>query len=292
MPIFLFTDIEGSTKKWESYPDAMKKSLKDHDTILSTLIEQYEGNIIKHTGDGIFAIFEKGKPLHAALAIQQQFQTRDWGVIGDLRIRMGLHAGDVEKSGSDYFGPVINRTARIMNAAWGGQIILSPEVKNICDVPPEAVIRDLGTHQLKDLGEPQQIYEITHPDFVLTEFPPLRSLSTQQYSLPTQSTPFFGREKEIAEILKLISDPACRLITLVGGGGVGKTRLALQAAAERADTFSHGVYYIPLASLFSPHFFILAIAEGLKFSFYPKEDEKTQLINFLREKELLIILDS
>lgn len=292
MPVFLFTDIEGSTKKWEKYPDAMKEILKQHDTILSTIIQQHDGNIIKHTGDGLFAIFEDGKPLHAALAIQRKIQTSDWGVIGDLRIRMGLHAGNVEKRGGDYFGQVINRTARIMNAAWGGQVILSPEVRNSCDIPADAIIRNLGTHRLKDLGEPQQIFEITHPDLVLHEFPPLRSLSSQQYSLPMQTTPFFGRESEIAEITKLIADPACRLITLVGSGGTGKTRLALQAAAERADEFPQGVYYIPLAALYSPHFLILAIAEGLRFSFYPKEDEKMQLINYLRGKKLMLVLDN
>jgi predicted ATPase len=292
MPIFLFTDIEGSTKKWEKYPEQMKTILSQHDAIIKENIEKYGGKVIKHTGDGVFAVFERGKPLQGALEIQKQIAKTDWREIGELRIRIGLHAGYAEKKGDDYFGPVINRTARVMAAAWGGQIILTPEVKNSTDLPEKASLKDLGAHLLKDLGEPQRIYELVHPDFLIKDFPPLRSLSSHPNNLPIHTTPFLDRETELADITKVLGDASCRLLTLIGPGGIGKTRLAIQAAAEQIEHFSDGVYFVPLDPLSSADFLISTIAEALKFSFYSSEDEKTQLLNYLHEKEMLIILDN
>jgi predicted ATPase/class 3 adenylate cyclase len=290
--VFLFTDIEGSTKKWERYPDEMSKVLSRHDAIMREVIEKHGGLIIKHTGDGVFAIFENGDPFACAIALQKKFATEDWGKIGELRVRIGLHAGTAEKRGKDYFGPVINRTARVMGAAWGGQIVLTPEVKQSAKLPEGAVLQDLGAHLLKDLYEPQQLLGLVHPDMGIREFPPLHSLSSHHHNLPVQATPFLGREEELGKITELLRSPSCRLVTLIGPGGIGKTRLAIQAAAEEIERFSHGVYFIPLDPLSSAEFLVSAIAEALKFSFYSKEDEKVQLLNYLREKELLLILDN
>jgi hypothetical protein len=289
MTIFLFTDIEGSTQKWEKLRDEMSKVLSRHDTIMREEIEKY---IIKHTGDGVFAIFEEGDPLGCALEIQKRCAGEDWGKIGELRIRIGLHAGTAEKRGKDYFGPVINRTARVMGTAWGGQIVLTPEVRQSAKLPEGAVVQDLGAHLLKDLCEPQQLLGLVHPDMSIREFPPLHSLSSHHHNLPVQATPFLGREEELGKITELLRSPSCRLVTLIGPGGIGKTRLAIQAAAEEIERFSHGVYFIPLDPLSSAEFLVSAIAEALKFSFYSKEDEKVQLLNYLREKELLLILDN
>lgn len=292
MPIFLFTDIEGSTQKWEKFPEEMKKVLMLHDSIMKKTIDQYLGKIIKHTGDGVFAIFEDGDPLMCAIDIQKAVAQAGCSQVGGLRVRIGMHAGNPEKRGDDYFGPVINRTQRVMAAAWGGQVILTPAAAQAGSLPDGATLKDLGTHLLKDLCEPQPLLELGHPELVLQEFPPPRSLSSHPHNLPVQSTPFLGREKELAETTKLLRDPSCRLLTLIGPGGIGKTRLALQAAAERIEDFSHGVYFIPLAPLISFDFLISTIADALKFSFYSKEDEKTQLINYLREKEMLLIMDN
>jgi len=292
MPIFFFTDIEGSTQKWEQNPAAMKPALARHDEILRTQIAASGGRIIKHTGDGIFAIFDAGQPLVCALAIQRAMQSENWGKIGEIRVRVGLHAGSADKSGEDYFGPVINRTARIMAIAWGGQIILTPEVRQAVPPPEGAAFTDLGVHLLKDLTEPQQIYSLTCPDLILKDFPPLRSLSSRPHNLPVQSTPFMGREQELAEIIKLLENPGCRLLTLIGPGGIGKTRLALQAAAEKIENFEHGVYHVPLAPLSSADFLISALASALKFNFYTRQAEKEQLLNFLREKEMLLVMDN
>lgn len=294
MPIFFITDIEKSTEKWEKHRKEMGKVLARHDEILKEQIEKYEGKVIKHTGDGVFAVFEQGTPLHCALEIQRQFAREDWGVIGELRIRIGLHAGDAEKRGSDYFGSVVNRTARITAAGWSGQILLTPEVKDSCTLPSGAFIKDIGVHMLTDLGEPQQLYMFVHPDLELKEFPPIHSLSAHPHNLPSQTTPFIGREKELAELSKLLDDSACRLLNLVGPGGIGKTRLALQSAAEKIEKFHHGIYFIPFDSLTisSIQFLVFTIAEFLKFSFYSREDPKIQLLNYLQKKEMLLIMDN
>lgn len=292
MAIFLFTDIEGSTKKWEEYPELMKQCLIKHDAIIKENIENHGGKIIKHTGDGVFAVFDDGQPLECALKVQKCLVEEDWSELGELRVRIGLHAGHADKRGDDYFGPVINRTARVMSIAWGGQIILTPSVKNSVKLPKDAILEDLGIHLLKDLGEPQNIYQLVHPELPLTEFPPLRSLSARPHNLPIQTTPFLGREKELVDIRKLLHDPSCRLLTLIGPGGVGKTRLAIQAAAEDIEDFTHGVYFITLEPLTSVDFLISTIADALKFPFYGQKDQKAQLFDYLREKEVLIIFDN
>jgi len=290
--VFLFTDIEGSTEKWEKYRGEMKRVLVRHDRILYEEIERHGGRVVKHTGDGVFAVFEGGDPLRAAVAIQHRFRGEDWGEVGELRVRIGLHAGLAERRGDDYFGPVVNRTARVMAAAWGGQILLTGEVLREASVPVGVEVRDHGLHLLKDLEEPIAIYELVTG--LYGEFPAIRSLSSHPTNLTPQPTPFLDREKELKEIGEIIDDPSCRLLTLVGPGGVGKTRLALQVGAERIDRFRHGVYYVPLASLTlaSTQFLVFTIADSIRFSFYSREDPKLQLLSYLREKEMLLILDN
>ncbi|MEO0225463.1 MAG: tetratricopeptide repeat protein [candidate division WOR-3 bacterium] len=291
MSVFLFTDIEGSTTKWEKHRVEMSRALALHDEIIGRLIGEYGGKVIKHTGDGFFAIFERGEPLQCAIAIQKEIEKQDWRQVGDLRVRIALNAGAAEKRGDDYFGPVINRTARILSAGWGGQIILTPEVRMATHLPAGAVLQELGSHLLKDLTEPQVLYGLIHPDLTIKDFPPLRSLSAHIHNLPVQSTPFIGREKEVKEIIATIRRQECHILTLIGPGGIGKTRLALQAGAECIEDFKNGVYYIPLAPLGSVNFLILSIAEILKFTFYSNEEIKDQIMNFLREKEMLLIMD-
>ncbi|MGB9724492.1 MAG: ATP-binding protein, partial [Chloroflexia bacterium] len=292
MYVFLFTDIEDSTRLWEKYPTQMDRILARHDAILEREISHHGGRIIKHTGDGIFAVFERGRPLHCALEIQKALAREDWGEVRELRIRIALHAGEALCRGEDYFGPTVNRTARLLSSGWGGQVLFTPEVLRVAPLPEDASVHDLGFHFFKDLGEPQQIYELEHPELPRRDFPPLRSLSAHPHNLPVQPTPFVGREKELAQVLSLLDYPHCRLLTLVGPGGVGKTRLALQAAAEKVENFSHGVYFVPLAALASPEFLVSAIADALRFSFYGPEEPQTQLASYLREKRMLLVLDN
>ncbi len=292
MPVFFLTDIEGSTEKWEKYRTAMGDALMRHDAILEESIKRYGGKIIKHTGDGFFAVFEGGDPLKCALEIQKRLSEETWGPIGELRIRIAINAGTADKRGDDYFGPAVNRTARILAAAWGGQILLTPEVVKLTSLPVGASIKDLGMHRLKDLGEPQIIFGLIHPDLKIIDFPPPRSLSARPNNLPVQTTPFIGRETEIREIKDLLSNSECRLLTITGAGGVGKTRLAIHCAAEMIEEFPQGVYHIALAPLSSINFLVLTIADSIKFSFYSQQDPKIQLLNYLREKKMLLLMDN
>ncbi len=177
MLVFLFTDIEGSTRLWEKHTQEMGGVIARHDAILQQQIGECGGRIVKHTGDGVFAVFENGHPVTCALETQKQFARETWDAIGELRIRAALHAGEAERRGDDYFGPTVNCTARIMATAWGGQTLLTPQVSERSSIPTQATLQDLGLHLLKDVSEPQHIYELTHPDLPWQEFPPLRSLS-------------------------------------------------------------------------------------------------------------------
>ncbi|UCG23940.1 MAG: tetratricopeptide repeat protein, partial [Chloroflexota bacterium] len=188
--------------------------------------------------------------------------------------------------------PVVNRVARLMATAWGGQIILTPEVMAICPLPDGASLQDLGLHQLKDLAAPQQVFGLVHADLALQEFPTLRSMSSQPNNLPRQPTPLVGREDELVEIGDLLSKPDCRLLTLVAPGGMGKTRLGLQAAAEQIEAFRHGVFFVPLAGVVSADNIPSTIANALKLSFYGDEDLENQLHSYLAGKQLLLLLDN
>jgi class 3 adenylate cyclase/predicted ATPase len=186
MPVFLFTDIEGSSRLWEEHTGVMTGVIARHDEILREQVEVTGGRITKHTGDGITAVFQTaGQPLVCALETQKRFAAEPWGEIGELRIRAGLHAGEAEFHPSagtpdgDYFGPPVNATARVMSAAWGGQILLTPEVTGVSPLPEQATLRDLGEHLLKNVSAPQQLYQLDHPQLSRHEFPPPRTLSGQ-----------------------------------------------------------------------------------------------------------------
>jgi WD40 repeat protein/class 3 adenylate cyclase len=185
MFVFLFTDIEGSSRLWEQHTDEMGAVLARHDAILEEYVESCGGRITKHTGDGITAAFAGGEPVACALESQKRFAAEDWGPIGELRIRAGLHAGEAEFQasagtlGGDYFGPPVNATARIMSAAWGGQILLTPQVTRVSPLPPGATLLDLGEHLLKNVSAPQQLYQLDHPQLPWHAFPPPRTLSGQ-----------------------------------------------------------------------------------------------------------------
>jgi WD40 repeat protein/class 3 adenylate cyclase len=185
MLVFLFTDIEGSSKLWEEHTGVMTPVIARHDEILREQVEVAGGQITKHTGDGITAVFDGGQPVACALESQKRFAAEPWGEIGELRIRAGLHAGEAEfhlsagTADGDYFGPPVNATARVMSAAWGGQVLLTPEVTRASPLPPHATLLDLGEHLLKNVSAPQQLYQLVHPQLAYHEFPPPRTLSGQ-----------------------------------------------------------------------------------------------------------------
>jgi predicted ATPase/class 3 adenylate cyclase/uncharacterized protein HemY len=292
MPIFVFTDIERSTHLWEVHGRGMAAALSLHDEILRSCVQEYGGKVIKHTGDGIFAVFEDGDPLGCALAIQTRMRAADWQGIGRLPVRIAIHRGEAERRGDDYFGSAVNRTARLLTAAWGGQTLLSEDVMHTLAAPAGSEFTDHGVHMLKDLEHPQRIFGLVTAANADEPYPPLRSLSTRSHNLPPQPSPFVGRKRELAEIAERLDQPTCRLLTLVGSGGIGKTRLALQVGAEKIDAFSHGVYQVPLAPLSTPKHIFSTIADAMRFPFSGGDEPRSQLRDYLREKELLLILDN
>jgi predicted ATPase/class 3 adenylate cyclase len=288
----MFTDIEGSTRLWEKHPAEMKSAIVRHDRIVDGLIVRHGGKVVDHAGDGVFAAFESGTPLSCALEIQQRLQAEDWGVLGELRVRIAVHAGERTASAEDFRGTLANRTARIMATGWGGQILVTPEVIEAFPLPEGAEVKDLGEHLLKDLSETRLIWELAHPSLKLRSFPALRSLSSSPNNLPPQTDAFIGREEDLAEICRLLEDPGCRLITLVGPGGMGKSRLAVESASRLLQTFRNGVFFVPLAPLDSPGLVISAIANAMGFNFYGREDPEAQLLRFLDKRQVLLVLDN
>jgi class 3 adenylate cyclase len=262
---FLFTDIEGSTKMWERSPQAMNRALSRHDEILRDAIEEQKGYVFKTVGDAFCAVFPTTPDaLEAALSAQRTLFADEWPQTGPLRVRMALHTGAAEERDGDYFGPPVNRVARLLSAAHGGQVLLSAATHEMVrdQLPAGMSLADLGEHRLKDLFRPERVFQLVSPDLP-SEFPPLRTLDAYRNKLPLQPTPLIGREKEVAEVRDLLGGDETRLLTLTGPGGIGKTRLALQAAADLVDDFPDGAFFAPLATLSKAELFLPAVAETL-----------------------------
>ena len=248
---FLFTDIEGSTQLWEQHPKTMKEALERHDAILRESVESSNGQVVKTTGDGLMAVFGSAVDgLSACLKAQHGLAREPWGLTGPLRVRMALHAGEAAKRNGDYYGPTLNRVARIMSAGHGGQVLLSAAAAALVtdDLPNGSTLRDLGEHQLKDLGRAERVFQLVHPGLPVS-FPPLVAVSRRPSELPQQPSVFVGRDAELREIGERLEDESVRLLTLTGPGGIGKTRLALRAAADEIDRFEDGVHFVDLSTV-------------------------------------------
>jgi predicted ATPase/class 3 adenylate cyclase len=291
---FLFTDIEGSTKLWERYPEAMQAALARHDEILQGAIETHGGYVFKTVGDAFCAAFPTAADaLEAALGAQRDLRAENWGKIGPLRVRMALHAGASDERGSDYFGPSVNRVARLLSAGHGGQILLSLAAQELVrdELPGGTELRDLGEGRLKVLFRPERIFQLTAPD-LSSSFPPLKSLDARLNNLPAQPAPLVGREQELGEVCGLLRRDEVRMLTLTGPGGTGKTRLGLQIAAELLDEFEDGAFFVALAAITEPAFVTSAIAEPLGVAETGDQPLEESLKEFLRNKELLLLLDN
>ncbi len=235
---FLFTDIEGSTRRWEADPEAMRAALAAHDEVLRSAIEAHGGYLFKHTGDGTCAAFASPKAaVDAAIQAQQTLE---------LPVRMGISTGETELRGSDYFGAVLNRAARVMAAGHGGQVLLDGVAAGLLR---GVDLLDLGARRLRDIAQPVQVFQVRAAG-LRTEFPPLATLDAVPGNLRPSTTSLIGREAEIAELHSLVK--AHRLVTLTGSGGVGKTRLAIEVAARLAAEFPDGVWFFDLAAVTDP----------------------------------------
>jgi predicted ATPase len=229
----------------------------------------------------------------AGLAAQRALLAEPWPEMCAIRVRMGLHTGDSESRAGDYFGPAVNRTARIMAAGHGGQVLLSGATAALVEagLAGPLALRDLGLHRLKDLGRPEHVFQLTHPDLP-AEFPPLSTLDLRPNNLPTQTSAFVGRDAEVRAIRARLDDPATRLVTLTGPGGTGKTRLALRVAADQIDRFSDGVFFVGLASATDSDTVIALIATAVGIAGTPDRAPLEELRRQLRPRRILLVLDN
>jgi predicted ATPase len=291
---FLFTDIEGSTRLWEEHREPMEEALERHDAILRAAVESRGGRVVKSTGDGLMAVF--GSPadgVSACLKAQRDLACAPWGETGALRVRMALHVGEATRRNGDYYGPTLNRTARIMSAGHGGQVLLSAAAAALVidEVPEGSTLRDLGEHRLKDLGHAERVFQLVHPDLPLG-FPPLVTVSRRASELPDQPSAFIGREAELNEIGRRLADASIRLLTLTGPGGIGKTRLAVRAASDQANRFEHGVLFVDLSASRDSESVLAAIAHTIGLSETHDEPMMGELTRELREQQALLVLDN
>ena len=289
---FLATDIQGSTEMWERYPDAMPRALERHEHLLREAVETRGGRVFKNVGDGLFIAFSACPPaVDAALSAQRSLVGEEWPTPAPVRVRMALHSGHAEERAGDYFGPPVNRVARILSAGYGGQILLSQIVERLVadHLPTGAAMRDLGNRSLKDLTEPERIFQLVTPDLP-SEFPPLNTLDARPHNLPAQPTPIVGRTREIQAVRDLLLRPDVRLVSLLGSAGTGKTRLGLQVAAEVVDAFRDGVFHVDMAVVHRADQAPEAILKALAIQ--PEGDAVEALKTHLRSRETLLVLDN
>ena len=291
---FLFTDVEGSTKLWERNIEAMSQALSHHDELIRNAVEAHDGFVFKTVGDAFYAAFSTAaEAVEAALDSQKFLLSEEWEETGPLKVRIALHTGPAEERGGDYFGPTLNRAARLLSAGHGGQVLLSLSTQELVrdQLPLGAGLRDLGVRRLKDVLGPEHIFQLTAPELPAS-FPPLNTLDVRLNNLPIQPTPLLGREREVAEIADLLRHADVRLLTLTGTGGTGKTRLALQSAAELIDEFEDGVFLVALAPISDPELVASTVAGALSVSESAGRPLKEDLRDFLSTKELLLVLDN
>ena len=291
---FLFSDMEGSTRLWERFPETMPAVLARHDALFSEAVAAGGGDIFKRGGDSFCIAFPHPvAAVTAGLAVQRGLHRESWPLPEGQtpRVRIALHIGRADQRDGDYFGLALSQTARLLAAAHGGQTLVSESAAAVLSVslPEQAGLVSQGRHRLKDLAQPQEIFQLIHPDLP-TEFPPLRSLESFTHNLPGQLTSFIGREEEMATARRLLQET--RLLTLTGTGGTGKSRLALQVAADLLGEYPDGVWLVELAPLSDPALLPQAIAAVLGAGEEPPQPLRETLTDLLRPKKLLLILDN
>src|SRR6266436_573771 len=290
----LFTDVEGSTRLLQQLGEHYSKVLADCRHLLRSMFQQYNGHEVDTQGDAFFVAFARATDaVAAAAAIQRALVEHSWPSGTSVRVRIGLHTGEPMLTADGYIGMDVHHAARIMSAGHGGQILLSPTTRQLVEqhLPAGTYLQDLGEHRLKDLQRPSHLFQLSL-EGLPANFLPLKTLDAHPNNLPIQPTPFIGREKEVASVTHLLRRPDVRLVTLSGPGGVGKTRLALQVAAELCDDFTDGVFVVALAPVNAPEQVISAVAQTLGigessgFPLFPLLEAA------LKEKKLLLLLDN
>src|SRR5215471_767973 len=288
---FLLTDIEGSTRLWTEDQVTMRAALAVHDELLTRSIVDNGGDVLTTHGEGdsFFAVFPRAcDAVAAAVALQRSLGSQSWPGSVTMRVRVAIHTG--EAGPPDYRGPTANRCARFRACAHGGQVLLSSTAARLAGtLPADATLLDLGEHRLRDMSRPERIYQLRAAGLPAA-FPPLRSLGAFSHNLPMQLTSFVGRVRETDTVRRLLRQR--RLVTLTGPGGSGKSRLALQVAADEAEAYPGGVWFVALAGLNDPELLTQAVAAVLGVREEPGRRLLDTLGERLREKPALLLLDN
>jgi predicted ATPase/class 3 adenylate cyclase len=289
---FFFSDIEGSTRLIQQLGAGYPEVLLAHHTIQRKTLAANGGHELRTEGDSFFIVF--GSALQAcagAAAVQKALHAHHWPQRGEVRVRIGVHTGEATLVGNEYLGLDVHRAARVAAAGHGGQVLLSETTRALVDhaLPPGLTLKDLGVHRLKDLAQPERLFQLTIEGLPDT-FPALKTLEASPNNLPTQLTSFIGRDDQVREATRLLA--RSRLLTLTGPGGTGKTRLSLQIAANVLDQFPDGVYFVPLSAIHDPELVPSAIAQALSISTTGSRRPIDGLIDYLREKRMLLVLDN
>ncbi|OGN80897.1 MAG: hypothetical protein A2X23_06570 [Chloroflexi bacterium GWC2_73_18] len=290
---FLFSDVEGSTRLAAQQGDRWPALLERHQQLLRRCFTSRDGVEVATEGDSFFVVFRSAPgAVAAAVAAQQALAAEPWPDGAAIRVRMGLHTGEGTLGGDNYVGLDVHRASRIAAAGHGGQILLSAGTRALAEhaLPEDVALTDLGAHRLKDLAMPERLAQLVVPGCP-SEFPPLRTVDAVPNNLPIQLTSFIGREREVTEASRLLLDGA-RLLTLTGPGGTGKTRLSLQVAAEVSGGFHDGVFFVPLAPISDPKLVPSAIARALQVPVAGSQPVEERLRDWLRGKQLLLVLDN
>ena len=289
---FMFTDIEGSTKLMQRLGAAYEQAHEVHHAILRAAFQNRQGRELRTEGDSFYCVFESALDACAAAAeAQRALAAQEWPQGEPIRVRMGLHTGEAPVVGNEYVGLDVHHAARVAGAAHGGQVLLSESTRALVEssLPPDLRVRDLGVHRLKDLARSEHLFQLLI-EGLQEDFPVLKTLDTAPNNLPTQLTSFVGREADVSEAKDRLE--GARLLTLTGPGGIGKTRLSLQLAAESIQRFPDGVYFVPLSAITDPALIESAIAQALRITVAGSDPPGDALREHLAGKSLLLVLDN
>ncbi len=290
----LFTDIEGSTRLLGRLGERYSEVLAECRHLLRGVFEHWHSHEVDTQGDAFFVVFARAaEAVSAAVEAQRALAAHAWPEGIEVRVRMGLHTGEPSPTAEGYVGVDVHHAARIMSAGHGGQVLLSRATRELVEhtLPDGVALRDMGKHRLKDLQRPSHLFQLVIAGLP-SDFPPLNTLNTRPNNLPFQPTPFIGREKEVAALGQLLCREDVHLVTLTGPGGIGKTRLALQVAAELSDLFADGISFVDLAPLNDPALVIAAIAQSLGIREVSGQPLLERLKDELQRKQMLLLLDN
>lgn len=289
---FLLTDLVASTRSWESSPAGMREAMARHDRIVADCLRRHLGADVGRAGDSVLAVFRRaGDAAACALALQREFDAEPWPADMHVKARIALHTGETELREGRYHGVALNRCARLLATCHGGQVLVTQVTEQLLldELPPGTALWDLGMHRLKDLTRPERVFQLVDLDHPV-EFPPILSLTRRLTNLPAQLTPFIGREDQLKELREMHHQT--RLLTLTGPGGAGKTRLALELAAQLVGEEADGVWLVELASLSDPLLVPQAVASGLGLKEQPGRRMAETLVQHARQRRLLLVLDN